>query len=31
LIVAEKRGALVTLRDQIQEVLNDEVPTDHPV
>ena len=30
LIFTEKRGALVTLRDQIQAVLNDEVPTDRP-
>jgi hypothetical protein len=31
LIFTEKRGALVTLRDQIQAVLNDEVPADRPV
>ncbi len=30
LIFTEKRGALVTLRDQIQSLLNDEVPTDRP-
>jgi hypothetical protein len=30
LIFTEKRGALVTLRDQIQAVLNDEVPADRP-
>lgn len=30
LIFTEKRGALVTLRDQIQAVLNDEVPNDRP-
>lgn len=30
LIFTEKRGALVTLRDQIQAVLKDEVPSDHP-
>lgn len=30
LIFTEKRGALVTLRDQIQAVLNDEVPSDRP-
>ena len=30
LIFTEKRGALVTLRDQIQVVLNDEVPSDRP-
>lgn len=30
LIFTEKRGALVTLRDQIQALLNDEVPTDRP-
>lgn len=30
LIFTEKRGALVTLRDQIQALLDDEVPTDHP-
>jgi hypothetical protein len=30
LIFTEKRGALVTLRDQIQAILADEVPTDRP-
>ena len=30
LIFTEKRGALVTLRDQIQAILDDEVPADHP-
>ena len=30
LVFTEKRGALVTLRDQIQEILKDEVPTDRP-
>jgi hypothetical protein len=30
LIFTEKRGALVTLRDQIQSVLKDEVPEDRP-
>ena len=30
LIFTEKRGALVTLRDQIQAVLGEEVPTDRP-
>ena len=30
LIFTEKRGALVTLRDQIQAVLKDEVPSDRP-
>lgn len=30
LVFAEKRGALVTLRDQIQGLLNDKVPTDRP-
>ncbi|MGF6227934.1 hypothetical protein QFZ27_001889 [Inquilinus ginsengisoli] len=30
LVFTEKRGALVTLRDQIQAILNDEVPTDRP-
>ncbi|MFZ0258212.1 MAG: DUF6079 family protein, partial [Gammaproteobacteria bacterium] len=30
LIFTEKRGALVTLRDQIQALLDDEVPTDRP-
>lgn len=30
LVFTEKRGALVTLRDQIQDVLEDSVPTDHP-
>jgi hypothetical protein len=30
LIFTEKRGALVTLRDQIQAVLNAEVPSDRP-
>ena len=30
LIFTEKRGALVTLRDQIQAILGDEVPTDRP-
>lgn len=30
LIFTEKRGALVTLRDQIQAVLGDEVPIDRP-
>lgn len=30
LIFTEKRGALVTLRDQIQALLNEEVPTDRP-
>ena len=30
LIFTEKRGALVTLRDQIQAILNDDVPTDRP-
>ena len=30
LIFTEKRGALVTLRDQIQAILDDEVPTDRP-
>ncbi|MER9421657.1 DUF6079 family protein [Mesorhizobium sp. M0317] len=30
LIFTEKRGALVTLRDQIQAILIDEVPTDRP-
>lgn len=30
LVFTEKRGALVTLRDQIQAVLDDEVPEDRP-
>ncbi len=30
LIFTEKRGALVTLRDQIQEILNTDVPEDRP-
>lgn len=30
LIFTEKRGALVTLRDQIQAILNDNVPADRP-
>jgi hypothetical protein len=30
LVFTEKRGALVTLRDQIQAILKDEVPTDRP-
>lgn len=30
LVFTEKRGALVTLRDQIQNVLEDEVPKDRP-
>ena len=30
LIFTEKRGALVTLRDQIQAILNDDVPNDRP-
>jgi hypothetical protein len=30
LVFTEKRGALVTLRDQIQAVLKDEVPQDRP-
>jgi hypothetical protein len=30
LIFSEKRGALVTLRDQIQSILKDEVPSDRP-
>ncbi|WP_367025537.1 DUF6079 family protein [Methylococcus sp. ANG] len=30
LIFTEKRGALVTLRDQIQALLDDDVPTDRP-
>jgi hypothetical protein len=30
LIFTEKRGALVTLRDQIQAILDDEVPIDRP-
>lgn len=30
LIFTEKRGALVTLRDQIQAILEDEVPMDRP-
>lgn len=30
LVFTEKRGALVTLRDQIQAILNDEVPDDQP-
>ncbi|QXP86564.1 DUF6079 family protein [Methylococcus capsulatus] len=30
LIFTEKRGALVTLRDQIQALLDEEVPTDRP-
>ncbi|KQY13422.1 ATPase [Rhizobium sp. Root482] len=30
LVFTEKRGALVTLRDQIQAVLKDEVPEDRP-
>lgn len=30
LIFTEKRGALVTLRDQIQAILNDAVPSDRP-
>lgn len=30
LVFTEKRGALVTLRDQIQAILEDEVPTDRP-
>jgi hypothetical protein len=30
LVFTEKRGALVTLRDQIQAILNDEVPYDRP-
>jgi hypothetical protein len=30
LVFTEKRGALVTLRDQIQAILDDEVPEDRP-
>lgn len=30
MVFTEKRGALVTLRDQIQAILNDEVPNDRP-
>jgi hypothetical protein len=30
LVFTEKRGALVTLRDQIQAILNDQVPEDRP-
>lgn len=30
LVFTEKRGALVTLRDQIQAILKDEVPSDRP-
>lgn len=30
LVFTEKRGALVTLRDQIQQILNDDVPADRP-
>ena len=30
LVFTEKRGALVTLRDQIQAILSDEVPEDRP-
>jgi hypothetical protein len=30
LVFTEKRGALVTLRDQIQAILADDVPTDRP-
>ena len=30
LIFTEKRGALVTIRDQIQAILNDKVPSDRP-
>lgn len=30
LVFTEKRGALVTLRDQIQAILNSDVPTDRP-
>lgn len=30
LVSTEKRGALVTLRDQIQVILNDVVPNDRP-
>jgi hypothetical protein len=30
LIFTEKRGALVTIRDQIQAILNDAVPSDRP-
>lgn len=30
LVFTEKRGALVTIRDQMQAVLEDEVPTDRP-
>ncbi|MCZ8259129.1 MAG: DUF6079 family protein [Beijerinckiaceae bacterium] len=30
LVFTEKRGALVTLRDQIQAILNEEVPSDRP-
>lgn len=30
LVFTEKRGALVTLRDQIQAILDDEVPSDRP-
>lgn len=30
LIFSEKRGALVTLRDQIQAILDEEVPSDRP-
>lgn len=30
LVFTEKRGALVTLRDQIQAILNDDVPEDRP-
>lgn len=30
LVFTEKRGALVTLRDQIQAILNDDVPDDRP-
>lgn len=30
LVFTEKRGALVTLRDQIQAILDDDVPEDRP-
>ncbi|MGD8217686.1 DUF6079 family protein [Pseudomonas thivervalensis] len=30
LVFAEKRGALVTLRDQINSILNDDVPSERP-
>ncbi|MCG7977135.1 MAG: ATP-binding protein [gamma proteobacterium symbiont of Clathrolucina costata] len=30
LVFTEKRGALVTLRDQIQDILDETVPTGHP-